>query len=127
MHVEIHDGNAGQPVMVQRIFYGNSDGAEQAEAHCSGGLGVVAGWAACDESVFQIARQYGIHRSTGPTDRAQGGIERSGGKGGGGGGGGEKKGGGWQRRICAVSGPGAARKAGERGARPRLDRSKAGH
>ena len=78
MHVEIDDGHARKPVMIECAFGGDRDGAEQAKAHRGFGQGMVAGRAGHDKGVAGLTRQHGIDSSTGPADRPEGRLQTAG-------------------------------------------------
>ena len=57
MHIEIDDGDAGQPVVIQRMFRPDGDVAEQAKAHCSVCFGMMTGRADGSKGILHLARQ----------------------------------------------------------------------
>ena len=61
MHVEIHHGNAGEPMPLQRMFRGNRDIAEQTEPHLHRGLRVMSRRAHRGKGIRGLPAQHHIH------------------------------------------------------------------
>ena len=78
MDVEIDDGDARQPVRLQRVQRGDGDIVENAKAHRRGGFGVVARRAHGAERHVVLARQHRIHRGDARAGGAIGGFARTG-------------------------------------------------
>src|SRR5690606_39273667 len=78
MHVEIHDGNSFNPMVLARIFSSNGDVVEQAKAHGRVRFGMMSGRPDSTKGVYRFFCKYGIHRGTCSADGTQGGCSGSG-------------------------------------------------
>ncbi len=77
MDVEIDDGDPAKAMFAPRPLGAEDDIVEQAKAHRTPGLGVMAGRAHGAEGVVCLARHYRIHRGTHGAGGAQGGLAGS--------------------------------------------------